>query len=152
MKIIVSSFCWVAALLITACASAAPSQSPSRAEGVFKTYQSLGGSFDPAVADLYCDTGLIRNIRTYPDGQKRKLEMPATKYKELIRSVMPLAKSRGDISTYSSVAYSPEADNVRITATRYSVLKDYSSPMSLLVGACDGGDWGILEELSESQP
>ena len=152
MKNIAKSFVVASALMCAVWVTTLVAQSPSRAETLFKNYQSLGDSFDPALADLYCDSALIRNVRTYPDGQKRTLELPAARYKELVRAAMPLAKSSGDFSTFSDLAYVEEADRVRITATRYSVLKKYSSPMSLLVGACDGGDWAILEELSESRP
>lgn len=127
-------------------------QAGSPAQSVFASYQSLERAFSPDVADLYCDTAVIRNVRTYPGGQKRTLEMPAPKYKALIRAAMPLAKAKGDYSTYSKVAYAPEGENIRITATRYSVAKQYSSPISLLVGSCNGGDWALLEELSESRP
>ncbi len=122
------------------------------AETIFARYQTLERSFDPAVADLYCDTALIRNIRTYPNGQQRTLDLPATNYKAAIRAAMPLAKARGDYSTYSGVTFDPDGANVRIRATRYSMIKKYSSPISLLVGPCNGGAWAILEELSESQP
>ena len=140
------------ALLGSVAATPSQAQSPDAARTLFGKYQSLERSFDPAAADLYCDTALIRNTRTYPDGQKRALELPAPKYKELIRTAMPIAKLKGDYSTYSAVAYAPENGNVRITATRYSVLKQYASPLSLLVGPCNGGAWAVLEELSESRP
>jgi hypothetical protein len=140
------------ALLVAMAVGPSQAQSPDAARTLFGKYQSLERSFDPAAADLYCDTALIRNTRTYPDGQKRTLDLPAPKYKELIRSAMPLAKSRSDYNKYSGVAYAPENGNVRITATRYSVLKQYASPLSLLVGPCKGGAWGVLEELSESRP
>ena len=123
-----------------------------RAEHIFTQYQARELAFDPAAADLYCDTAVIRNLRTEPDGRQRELELPAPKSKELIRLAMPLAKAKGDYNTYSDVAYSQEGSNVRITANRYSVLKQYSSRISLLVGACDDSDWAILEELSQSQP
>ena len=152
MKSIATSLAFFLALLATACASTAQSQASGRAEALFNDYSSLERSYDPTVADLYCDSALIRNVRTFPDGQKRTLELPATKYKELIRIAMPLAKAKSDYSTYSGVAYASEGNNVRITATRYSNMKKYSSPMSLLVGACNGGAWAILEELSESIP
>lgn len=125
---------------------------PGNAEKVFAEYQSLERQFDPAAADLYCDTALIRNVRIYPGGKERTMELPAPKYKEMIRAAMPVAKASGDYSTYSKIAYVPEGRNVRITATRYSVLKNYSSPISLLVGKCDNGRTGLLEEISQSQP
>lgn len=124
-----------------------------QAEALFAQYQARERAFDPAAADLYCDTALIRNVRSYPDGQQRTLELPAPKYKALIRAAMPMAQAKGDYSTYSEVSYRPEGDGVRVSATRTSVLKQYASPISLLVGRCaEGADWGILEELSQSQP
>ena len=142
------------ALFLLCCLMAAPAagQDLAQAESVFDQYQSRERAFDSSVADLYCDAAIIRNVRTYPGGQQRTLELPAPKYKELIRAVMPLARAKGDYSTYSDVAFAPEATGFRITATRYSVLKQYSSPISLLVGDCGGGTFGILEELGQSQP
>ncbi len=143
----------VAVVIIAALASApAFGQSKGAAEAIFSRYQSLEKSFDPDAADLYCDSALIRNVRTYPDGQQRTLELPAPKYKALIRAAMPLAQAKGDVNTYSDVTFTPEGNGVRIHATRYSLLKQYSSPLSLLVGACNGGSWAILEELSQSRP
>lgn len=122
------------------------------AERIFTEYQERASAFDSSAANLYCDTAIVRNTRTYPDGQQRTLELPAPKYKELIRAAMPIAQARGDTNKYSDVSYQQEGTNVRITATRYSELKRYSSPLSLLVGACNGGNWMVLEELSESRP
>jgi hypothetical protein len=65
---------------------------------------------------------------------------------------MPLAKLRGDTNTYSEVSYSEEGSKVRIRATRYSNLKKYSSPISLLVAHDDTGRLLIYEEISESRP
>ena len=130
----------------------AAAQDQSQAESVFDQYQSKEKAFDASLADLYCDTAIMRNVRTYPDGQQRTLELPASKYKEVIRAAMPLAIAKGDYSTYSGVAFSPENDNIRITATRYSINKKYSSPISLLIGDCGSDTYGILEELSQSQP
>jgi len=139
------------ALLIVSGATFAE-QPQTQAKAVFDKYQSLEHSFDPALADLYCDSALIRNTRKYPDGRSRTIEIPAGKYKELIRASLPAARASGDYSTYSKVSYAPDGSNVRITATRYSVLKEYSSPMSLLVGSCGRSNWGVLEEIGQSQP
>ena len=122
------------------------------AKKLFGQYESLGRAFDPAVADLYADDAKIENKRTQPDGTVKLLTLPAPAYKKLIRQVMPIAKERGDTSTYSEVKYVEEGKNVRITATRFSDLKKYSSPLSLLVGPAADGKWLIKEELSESKP
>lgn len=142
------------ALLIFSLPSAALAQDSglATAQRLFEQYQSRERAFDPAAADLYCDSAIIRNTRTYPDDTQRTLELPVAKYKSLVRSTMPLARARGDSSDYFGISYQREGANVRITATRYSRLKQYSSPLSLLVGACEGGSWAVLEELSHSRP
>lgn len=122
------------------------------AKKLFASYTDSERTFDPAVADLYSDDAKIQNKRTYPDGATRVSTMPAPKYKELIRQAMPLAKERGDTNTYSDIKYVAEGERIRITATRFSNLKKYSSPVSLLVGPSPEGKWLIFEELSESKP
>ncbi len=124
----------------------------AKAKELFERYTTLGRAFDPTVADLYSDEAKIQNTRTYPSGEKRTLTFPAPEYKKLIRGAMPLAKARGDTDTYSDVKYVPEGERVRITCTRFSELKKYSSPLSLLVGLDKDGKWLIFEEISESQP
>lgn len=124
----------------------------SDAQAVFKRYSSLEAAFDPAIADLYADDALIKNRRVYPDGTVRELVMPAHRYKQMLRTVMPLAKARGDYSTYSKVSFSREGEGVRVTANRFSVLKKYQSPLSLLFIRSSSGVWLIHEELSESRP
>lgn len=122
------------------------------ARKLFERYISLAEAFDPAAADLYEDAALIKNKRTYPNGKIEERTIPAPQYKDLIRQIMPVAKARGDLNKYTKVKYSIEGDRVRINATRYSVLKKYSSPFSLLVGPGPEGHWLIYEEISESRP
>lgn len=122
------------------------------AKKLFERYLEAERTFDPAVADLYADDAKIQNKRTYPDGSTRVSTVPAPNYKQLIRQAMPIAKQRGDTSTYSDIKYTEEGERIRITATRFSNLKKYSSPLSLLVGQVKDGQWLIFEELSESRP
>ena len=139
--------------LVIACASVAIAADPTaKAKEFFERYIALEHAFDPAAADLYSDDAKIQNTRTYPTGEKRTFTMPAADYKKLIKVAMPLAKARGDTSTYSDTKYTPEGDRVRINCTRFSELKKYSSPLSLLVGPDKDGKWLIFEEISESQP
>jgi hypothetical protein len=122
------------------------------AKPLFKRYIDLAAAYDPALADTYADDARIENKRVYPDGRTRTLVFSAPQYKQLLRQIMPIAKARGDFSTYSDTKYVEEGTNVRITATRFSELKKYSSPVSILVGASKDGTWLIIEELSESRP
>jgi hypothetical protein len=134
------------------CAATALSAPLDDAKKCFDRYVALEAAFDPAAADLYADDAKIQNTRTYPTGQKRVQTIPAPAYKALIRQAMPLAKQRGDTNTYSEIKFTQEGDKVRVTASRYSNLKKYSSPLSLLVGPNKEGVWLIYEELSESRP
>ena len=126
--------------------------STEAAKQFFEQYVALGHAYDAAVADLYADDALIKNRRVYPTGDVRELTMPAESYKTLIRQTMPLAKIRGDRSTYSDVNYTAEGQRVRIKASRFSELKKYKSPITFLVGPSPNGRWLIYEESSESRP
>ncbi len=144
----------LAAIIVMACiAQTAGAQSGiAPAKQLFGKYVALGNRFDPSLADLYSDRAVIRNTRRYPNGQRRTIEIPAAKYKELIRTTTSLAKARGDRNTYSNVKYTQEGTKVRIRAKRYSEMKKYSSPISMLVGANEKHSWQILEEITESIP
>jgi hypothetical protein len=122
------------------------------ARKLFDRYVALGKSFDPAAADLYADDANIQNTRTYPDGRQRTLTIPAPQYKELIRKSMALAETRKDTNEYKDIKLMEEGKNVRITMTRHSNLKNYDSPLSILVGKTNDDQWKILEEISESRP
>jgi hypothetical protein len=127
------------------------SEAIAKARAFFARYVQLEHSFDPAMADLYADKAVLMNKRIYPDGKVSALQIPALRYKHVLRTTMADAKRKGDLSTYSKESYTPEGDKVRIKVTRYSVLKKYSSPMSQLVGPDAQGNWVIYEETSESR-
>ena len=122
------------------------------ARQLFERYDALAAAFDTTVADLFSDSAMIQNTRRYPDGTSKVMTLPAPAYKDLIRKVMPLAKTRDDRNTYTKVTYVAEGPNVRIAGQRTSTMKKYTSPFSLLVGADEKGRWLILEEITESQP
>jgi len=148
MKTLATALLWIS-LTVAGAALAAPIDD---AKALFDRYVELEHAFDPVVADLYAEDAIIKNRRTYPTGQIRELSMPAPQYKALIRQVIPLAQARGDTSSYSQVSFSQEGRGVRIHATRFSDLKRYESPLSLLVAPNASGQWLIYEEISESQP
>jgi hypothetical protein len=124
----------------------------AKAEQLWNRYVALEAAFDPAVADLYADDAVIRNRRTYPTGEVREATVPAAQYKVLVRQAIPLARARNDISRYSGCTYAAEAARVRVACARFSTLKNYTSPISLLVGPGPAGGWLIFEETSESRP
>jgi hypothetical protein len=143
-------------VLIAAAATPLPAQSgvpaPASARELWDMYVELGTGFDPALADLYADSAIIRNTRRYPDGRTRALQMSGREYKSLVRQAMPLARSRGDVDVYSDVSFEDLGGRTRISATRYSTLKKYRAPHQLIVGASRTEGWRILEETGESRP
>ena len=126
--------------------------SRAKAEQLWSRFVALEAAFDPAVADLYSDQAVIRNRRTYPTGEVREATVPAVQYKLLVRQAIPIAKARNDTSRYSNCSYVADGPRVRILCSRFSVLKNYTSPVSVLVGPGPSGSWLIFEELSESRP
>ena len=123
------------------------------AQAFFERYVALEQAFDPAVADLYADSATVRNLRRYPTGQVREMKLEGARYKALIVASLPTAKERGDLSTYTDVAYEVLASGeIAITATRYSELKKYSGPLELRIAPQQDGVWRIVEETGESQP
>lgn len=148
LAIIVIVTLWAAVPIETA----AETDAIAQAKALLTRYVDLEHAYDPAAADLYSDDAVITNKRTYPTGEVRELSMPATKYKALIRQMTPVAKARGDRSTYSNCEYEPTAERVRIRCSRYSELKKYTSPLTLVVGPDASGEWRIFEEHSESRP
>ena len=134
-------------------AALAPTQaSEDAARRLFEQYVALGHAYDPGIAELYADDAFIKNTRTYPTGEVRELTIPAPKYKALIRQALPVARARGDRSTFFDVSYAAEGSRVRIRASRFSELKKYRSPITLLVGPSPTGKWLIYEEVSKSRP
>lgn len=118
----------------------------------FGRYAALEKAFDPALADLYSEEAYIKNTRYYPDGKSREMVIKGIDYKRLVKAALPIAKARGDSNIYSDVLYTEEKGAVRIMAIRFSELKKYESPLSLLVMAGHDGKYRIYEEISESRP
>jgi hypothetical protein len=133
----------------SSCETTAPE---ARARTFFARFVEISHAFDPAVADFYADEARIVSVRKYPHGAERTLRMPGVEYKALLRSALPLAKARGDTNTYAYLSYQQQGARVWIRATRYSALKQYSSPYSLLVGPNASGTWLIYEEHSVTRP
>lgn len=107
-------------------------------------------NFDPGILSLYDKNAKIQIIRRSQQGDKT-MNLSFAQYRELIISSLPLAKSRGDRSTFSNVTYKAEGQRVRIRAQRYSQLYRNTNPHTLLVGPDATGKWVIFEEVIEAQ-
>jgi ketosteroid isomerase-like protein len=130
---------------------------------VFPAYQrdmvrTLPGSrrrsaqFDATLTELYADDALIRSRRV-TGSTARELSFRGDQWKQMIRLGMPVAKLRGDTNRYTNVSARQLGSDVIVTAQRYSELKRYTSPLTLVLRRRSGdGAWKIVEERSETQP
>ena len=121
------------------------------AKEFFNRYVELGNKFDPALAELYSDSADIQNVRYYQGGKTRTLKLAAPEYKKMVAAMMPAAKARNDIDTFSKTTYTVLGDGVKIQSLRHSTLKNYDSWLVLLLRKEKGG-MKIYQELSQSRP
>lgn len=122
------------------------------AQTLMKEYMRLEASYSEKLVELYDDTAVIRNVRTYANGVQHQIDLPGATYKQMIRKVLPLARQRGEFSRYKEIQYQAlSEERVRVTATRRAMSKGYDSPIAWVVGPNDQGRWVIWEEVSESR-
>ena len=108
----------------------------------------LADELNPLMANLYSDYAVIQNTILNSDDSQKTRVIPAPYYKSIITNAMQMAKEMGDTYTYSDLEFKMEGKRVRVTYVRHSHLRDYSSPVSMLMGI-EGDEAGIVyEELS----
>lgn len=142
------AFCLTALTLPVAAQSDSATRS---ARDFFQKYMELERAFDASQCDLYAADAQIKNTRLYPSGQNQVITLTGSEYKRLLRAALPLAKARNDVNQYSAISYQKEGNAVRIKCTRFSQLKQYSSPFELVI-APSGNSWLITSEASQSKP
>ena len=140
------------AALSLAFVSSGWADSTSEALALFRDYDTRTARFDVTLADLSSDDAVIRSRRLLPGQQPQELSFRGHQWKAMIRQLMPLAQQRGDRNSFSKVVAKPDGDRVVITSERYSHLKAYTSPFTLVVRKDRSGAWKIIEERSETRP
>jgi len=124
-----------------------------QARDFFQRLQELAAQFNPELIGMYSDDAKVRSLRTYPTGQKREMSLSGKQFKALLASALPLAKQRGDISTYSNVTITTDGKTAKIKADRYSKLKDYTDTgYYLIVAESPSGQLQIIEEYTATRP
>ena len=141
----------IVCLLLICLSTFADSLSIGKAKLLFDSYTTLSDNFDPAVADLYADDAVIKMHKTDPSGETREMQMNGTQFKNSLRLSMPIAKARGDVDVFNDVTYTEEGKNVRIKASRFNKMKNYTMPHEIVVGPDASGEWKILEEVANSE-
>ncbi len=112
----------------------------------FKTFVEKANAFDTGIVDLYSPNARIATLR---DGTER-LELSGAQWKQLLVRFMPVAKKRGDTSTFEDINVSPHGDGFRVTATRTSAIKCVSDPNYHLDVVQKDGSWVVVEEYTET--
>lgn len=124
---------------------------PAEARDVFDRYQSLERSFDPQLAELYDDDAVILVTRVYANGVVRHLKIPGDVYKLALRQSMEAAAEAGDFNQYNDIEFASRDGAVEVTAQRYNLWRNYSSPYRALLRVDEDGYWRIVEERMETQ-
>ena len=86
-------------VMLIALAPAAHAGEAEDAREFFSNFVKRTNVFDAGVADLYSSSARIVTLRDGTDA----LEMTGSQLKELLIQVMPIAKKRGDTSTFEDV-------------------------------------------------
>ena len=152
MKVIKITF-FILIFLISGGDTFAQDADDNNVKEFFREYVEKGENFDVSIADLYLDSAIIRNLRRYPNGSEKSMQLTGAQWKELIIKVMPVAKAKGDKSTFSQIVISIDGKRAKIKANRYSNLKCYTDTgYFMIVEQQPDSKYKILEEYMESQP
>lgn len=106
----------------------------SKAKIFFKTYEQYEKIFDDKITKFFSDDAIIVINSDNIFDEKRKLEITGNEYKELILSTLEYAKNTGNFYKYSKIKFSSIKENqIKISGDRYSVLKKYYSPFTMIL-------------------
>lgn len=136
-------------ILLVMLIALAPAAHAGEAEDVrefFIDFVKRTNAFDAGVADLYSSGARIITLR---DGTDR-LEMTGSQWKELLIRTMPIAKKRGDTSTFDDVEVFAQGDGFRVTATRTPAVKCVPDKNYHLDVVHLAGSWRVVEEYTET--
>lgn len=112
----------------------------------FNDFVKRSNAFDVGVVDLYSPSARILILR---DGTDR-MEMTRSQLKQLAIQVMPLAKKRGDTSTFEDVKVFAQGDGFRVTATRTPAVKCVPDTNYHLDVVRLDNSWLVVEEYAET--
>lgn len=112
----------------------------------FQNYVALGHNFDPAVAELYLDDSTVFAYQVTAEGETKQMTIPGKQWKQLIPTIMPRAKTAGDVSQYSNIEIVEVEGRFEITADRYSELKCYTDTDYIMIVAPTESGFKIAAE------
>lgn len=122
----------------------------AEARRVFQSFMALEQSYDPALADLYCDHAKIIISRKTQHGFETRQEFTGRQWKERLISMLPKAQVMEDSSLYSNIEFRMIAAGIKVSAFRYSGLHDYTDHGYYLILAQRGQGLRIIEESAQN--
>ena len=140
-------------MTVLAPAAFAQGEIPQSAVDFFKNYIRQEYAHDTSITDNYSSKAVIKVKKIYaPETNmpSRDIQIPFSQYKTMVINAMPQIKAENNVNEYYDVKYAWEGNNIRIFATRFEILKSYSSPYSVLIQKNWLGSWKIIEETAES--
>lgn len=121
-------------------ASGAQSEA-TKARAVFDEIQEHATEYDPGISSFYADDAVITASR-----DERAMSLNGAQYAKLVELAMPVAKTRGDRSSFSNIRVEPVNGVWRIRADRYSHLRCYTDDSYSMDLAQRDGKWVIVAE------
>ena len=112
----------------------------------FGQFVKRANAFDTGIVEHYSPDARVITLR---DGSE-KLVLTGAQWKQLLVRVLPIAKKRGDISTFKNVKVSPHGVGFRVTAVRTSAIKCMSDPNYHMDVVRMQDSWMIVEEYTET--
>lgn len=133
-------------LMILALTPVAHADEAENVHEFFGEFVKRANAFDSGIIELYSPNARVITLR---DGSQ-KLALTGAQWKQLLIRVLPIAKKRGDVSTFKDIEVNPHGDGFRITAVRTSAIKCVSDPNYHLDVVRMQDRWMIVEEYTET--
>lgn len=142
---------WAAALalLLMGCASA-PSTPTEHARDLFERYVDLERQYDPALFELYADSGHMEKYLVTRAGDTMELGgVSLANWKRSSRESLEAARSNGATNRYLDVSYEPDGDFVRVKIRRRQEPPGVELGEEMLMGPGRDSVWYIWRERAQ---
>lgn len=117
------------------------------AENVFSKLAALEASYDPAVAELYADDGVVIERMVEAGVEKRVREIPVRRYRALLAQAMAASAKARLRSSHSQIQTRRIAPGwVLVRSLRDTSHARAPSQHEILVRREPSGDWRIVKE------
>lgn len=117
------------------------------ARALFTRLTELEAAYDPAVAELYADDGVVIEKTIEMGVEKRAREIPMRKYKAVLGHALRVSQRAQESSSHSHVSAKRVAPGwVIVRSLRRSTKSRSEAPYEILVRREGDGAWRIVKE------